>query len=260
MALRDRYITFDGTNLKTAYGLQYSSFEEELPEPKVIKVEIPAGLDLDISDSIGVLGWHNGKHVLKFLLYGDTQADRLEQKQAIIAKMHGKRANYTLSWDNGYTYTGRAKVSVEHLFDNADVITIEIDRSPWKVHARESVDLNVHPYIEYTLKGSTRYHNIRAKLLQSGKTKIGSADSVTRTGEGTYTLATDSYGDTFTAYYLDSWLMYVENTNQIVNSSKFSMSGTNAVIDSSHVLTDGNMVFPEEANQHVTLSWNRYDL
>ena len=64
MALRDRYITFDGTNLKTEYGLIYSSFEEELPEPKVIKVEIPAGIDLDISDSLGVMGYHNGKHTL----------------------------------------------------------------------------------------------------------------------------------------------------------------------------------------------------
>lgn len=260
MALRDRYITFDGTNLKTAYGLQYSSFEEELPEPKVIKVEIPAGLDLDISDSIGVLGWHNGKHVLKFLLYGDTQAERLEKKQAVIAKMHGKRANYTLSWDNGYTYTGRAKVSVEHLFDNADVITIEIDRSPWKVHSQESIDLNAHPSASYTLQGSTRYHNIRAKLLQAGTTKIGSEAAVTRSAAGTYTLATDAYGDTATIFTVEDWLMYVSGTNLVVNSSKFSVSGTNAVIDASYTVTNGNMVFPDEAKQHVTLYWYRYDL
>lgn len=260
MALRDRYITFDGTNLKTAYGLQYSSFEEELPEPKVITVDIPAGLDLDITDALGVVGYHNGKHVLRFLLYGDTQAERLEKKRKLVALMHGKRASYTLSWDSGYTYTGRCKVSVEHLFDNADVVTIEIDRSPWKTHSRESVDLIAHPTATYTLEGSTRYHTVQAILRQSGTTKVGSDAAVTRDAAGTYTLATDLYGNTVLTFTVDDWLMYVDEPDLVVNSSKISISGTNAVIDSTYTITNGNIVFADEANQHITVRFYRWDL
>jgi hypothetical protein len=260
MALRDRYITFDGTNLKTAYGLQYSSFEEELPEPKIIKVDIPAGLDLDITDALGVVGYHNGTHTLKFLLYGDTQAERLERKQAIIAKLHGKRASYTLSWDSGYTYTGRAKVSVEHLFDNADLLTVEIDRSPWKTRTRESVDLNAHPSATYTLEGSTRYHTVQAILRQSGMTKVGSDAVVERAAAGTYTLATDLYGNTVLTFTVNDWLMYVDEPNLVVNESRISYSGTDAVIDADYTVNGTDMVFADEANQHVTVRFYRWDL
>ena len=98
MAMRDRNLTFNGVDLRDTYGLIYSSFEEEMPEPKVIKVSIPAGLDLDITDSLGTIGMTNGRHVLKFLVYGETEADRLEAKRALMAMFHGRRATYELSW------------------------------------------------------------------------------------------------------------------------------------------------------------------
>lgn len=260
MALRDRYVTFGGTNLKDAYGLQYSSFDEELPEPKIVKVDIPAGLDLDITDALGPMGYHDGKHTLRFLLYGDTQDERLEKKQAIISKLHGKRANYTLSWEPSYTYTGRAKVSVEHLFDNADVITLEIDRTPWKVSTVETIDLVCHPSATHLLTGSERYHQLKANMQQGGTTKVGTAAAVERATAGLYLLADDVYGDTNVTITVNDWLMYVDGTNLVVKDSKFSMSGTNAVIDSTYTVTNGNMVFADEAKQHVTLTYYRWDL
>ena len=260
MALRDRYLTFDGTNLKAAYGLVYSGFTEDLPEPKVIKVDIPAGLDLDITDALGVIGYHNGKHVLRFLLYGDTQAERLAKKQAIIALIHGKRASYKLSWDSEYTYTGRGKVSVEHLFDNADVVEIEIDRSPWKTTQRQSVDVIAHPSATYTLEGSTRFHNVQAIMRQAGTTKVGSADAIERSAAGTYTLATDVNGNTVLTFTVEEWLMYVDEPDLVVNEEKISYSGTNAVIDAEYTISDGDMVFPDVDNQRVTVRFYRWDL
>lgn len=264
MALRDRYLTFDGVNLKEEFGLMYSSFEEELPEPKIIKIDIPAGLDLDISDSLGVMGYHNGKHTLKFLLYGATEAERLEKKRAIINKLHGKRADYRLSWEQGYKYTGRAKVSVEHKFDNADVLTIEIDRVPWKLKTTDVIDINSHPSGSYTMTGSSRYNNVNVKMLQRGSTKIGSNSAVTREAAGTYVLAEDAYGNTTVTVTVSDWLMYVDGTNLVVKSDKFSMSGANAMIDSAvpdaYVLEDDNIVFEGEKMQHSTLRFTRYDL
>ena len=263
MALRDRYLTFDGVNLKEEFGLMYSSFEEELPEPKIIKIDIPAGLDLDISDSLAVMGYHNGKHTLKFLLYGATEAERLAKKQAIIAMLHGKRADYELSWDTDYTYTGRAKVSVEHKFDNADVLTIEIDRVPWKLKTTDVIDINSHPSGSYTMTGSSRYNNVNVKMLQRGSTKIGSNSAVTRETEGTYVLAEDAYGNTTVTVTVSDWLMYVDGTNLVVKSGKFSMDGSNAVIDNipdAYVMEGTDMVFEGEQRQHSTLRFTRYEL
>lgn len=262
MALRDRYITFEGTNLKTEYGLQYSSFEEELPKPKVIKVEIPAGLDLDITDSLGVLGYHNGKHTLKFLLYGETQAERLEKKQAIIAKLHGRRANYTLSWDSGYTYTGRATVKVQHLFENADLITVEIDRNPWKVGAVEYVDVNSHPSSSHTLTGSSRYHSVKAVMRQAGTTKVGLDTPVSRLVGGTYDLASDLYEDTEITITVSDWLFYIDGTDLVVNPSHVAeaIGSTDYTIDSIYTVTDGDMNFPAEKDQYTRIRYFRYDL
>lgn len=260
MALRDRYITFDGTNLKTEYGLIYSSFEEELPEPKVIKVDIPAGLDLDISDSLGVLGYHDGKQTFKFLLYADTEAERLEKKRAIINKLHGKRADYRLSWEQGYKYTGRAKVSVEHLFGNADLITIEIERSPWKLHDRQAVELNSAQYDSFTLSGSHRYHDVRITMQQGGWTKVGNEAVVQRDAAGTYVLATDVYGDTVIGVSVADWLMKPNGTDLVVNTSHISYSGTDAVIDDAYQIEGENIIFELETLQHSTLYYTRYDL
>ena len=90
--------------------------------------------------------------------------------------------------------------------------------------------------------------------------KIGSASAITRSAAGTYALAEEAYGDTQAAFTVSDWLMYASGTNLIVKDSKFSTSETNATIDADYTVADGNMVFPDEAKQHVNLYWNRYDL
>ena len=261
MAMRDRNLTFNGVDLRDTYGLIYSSFEEDMPEPKVIKVSIPAGLDLDITDSLGTIGMTNGRHVLKFLVYGETEADRLEVKRALMALLHGRRAAYELSWDEGYSYTGRAKLSFAHKTENADLITIDIDRSPWKTStALETVELVCGPTATYVLTGSVRYHDIKAKLLQSGSTKIGSASAVTRSAAGTYLLDSDAYGNTQIQVTVDDWPFYIDNGNLVVNPDYYSLSGSNAVINSTYTITDGDMYFADANLQKVVITYYRWDL
>lgn len=258
--MADYTITVGGTDLCEELGATIYEFSEVLPEPKVHKVEIPAGLDLDITDSLGLVGYHNGKHVLRLLVAADDEAGRIEKVRLLVALLHGVMADYQLSWDEGYTYRGRFTVEVRRVTPRHSYVALTVDRSPWKVYARESVDLNAHPSASYALRGSKRYHDVRARLLQPGTTKIGSSSAVTRSGSGTYALAEEAYGDTQTAFTVSDWLMYASGTNLVVKESKFSTSGTDATIDAGYTVTDGNMVFPDEAKQHVTLYWNRYDL
>lgn len=126
----DRTIVFDGTDLVDDLGLVYSSFSETLPVPKVNLVKIPYGTDIDITEALGSVAYGTGTHVLTFLVYGSTEAARLQKKDAAIALLHGKRATYTLSWQQGVAYTGRAKVDVRHLDETVDVLTVTITRSP----------------------------------------------------------------------------------------------------------------------------------
>lgn len=259
MALRDRYITFNGVNLKTAHGLLYSKFEEELPEPKVIKVDIPAGMDIDITEAIGPVAYHDGKHTFTFFLYRPTSEEIFDVERELISTVHGKRAAYTLSWDEGFTYTGRAKVSIEHRGENAAVVTIEIEHMPWKSLQLKTIELNCHPSASTTLTGNDRYHTIRARLLQSGTTKVGSSAAVSRAA-GTHTIADDAYGDTNLTFTVADWWQYLDGTNLVVNPNHITISGSNAQFDSNWVLNGTDLYCANEAKQHVTVTYYGWDL
>lgn len=258
MQLKNRYLVFGGTNLKEEYGLQYSSFEEELPEPKVVKIEIPGGTDIDVTDSLGAMAYSNGTHTLRFLLYGDTEAERLAKKRAIISKVHGVMADYQLSWEDA-TYRGRGKVSVEHLFDNADLVTIEIDRTPWKTSGLDSIDINCAPTGTASLDGSMKYADVEAVLQQDASISVSGGAS-TSYSAGTVSLADELVGDQSVTATVDDWVVRFDEPSATFNQSKFSVDGDDAVVDSPYTVADGDIDFTDEAKQHVTVQFYRKDI
>lgn len=259
MALRDRYLIFDGVNLKTEHGLMYSDFEEELPEPKIIKVDIPAGMDIDITEALGPVAYHDGKHTFKFFVYKPTASEVFDVERELISTIHGKRAAYMLSWDPPFTYTGRAKVSIEHRGDVAALVTIEIEHAPWKTGALETIDVNCHPSGTARFEGYDRYHTARAKLLQSGTTKVGSAAAVSRNA-GTFLLADDLYADTTLTFTVADWWQYIDGTNLVVNTNHISFSGNDAQFDSNWTLNGTDLYCANEAKQHVAVTYYGWDL
>lgn len=259
MALRDRYLIFDGVNLKTEHGLMYSNFEEELPEPKIIKVDIPAGMDIDITEALWPVVYHDGKHTFKFFVYKPTASEVFDVERELISTIHGKRAAYRLSWDPDFTYTGRAKVSIEHRGDVAALVTIEIEHAPWKTGALKTIDVNCRPSGTARLEGYDRYHTTRAKLLQSGTTKVGSAAAVSRNA-GTFLLADDLHADTKLTFTVAEWWQYISGTNLFVNPNHITISGSNAQFDSNWTLNGTDLYCANEAKQHVTVTYYGWDL
>lgn len=259
MALRDRYIIFDGANLKTAHDLRYVGFEEELSEPKIIKVDIPAGMDIDITEAIGPVAYHDGKHTFTFFVYKPTAAEVFDVERKLISTIHGKRAAYRLSWDPDFTYTGRAKVSIEHRGDVAALVTIEIEHAPWKTGARKTIDVNCHPSGTAILTGHDRYNTVWAKLLQSGTTEVGSAAAVWRNAD-TFLLADDLYADTAYTFTVDDWWQYINGTNLVVNTNHVSFSGNNAQFDSNWSVNGTDLYCANEAKQHVTVTYYGWEL
>lgn len=259
MALRDRYIIFDGTNLKTAHDLRYVGFEEELPEPKIIKVDIPAGMDIDITEAIGPVAYHDGKHTFTFFVYKPNAEELFDVERELISNVHGRRAAYKLSWDPDFTYTGRARVSIEHRGDVAMLVTIEIEHAPWKTMPLHTIDVNCHPSGSTTLTGNDRYHTVKARFQQAGTSKVGSAAAVSRAA-GTHTLADDLYSDTTLTFTVSDWWQYMSGTNLVVNPNHINISGSNAQFDSNWVLNGTDLRCANEAKQHVTVTYYGWDL
>lgn len=261
--MRERTVYIDGEDIREKYGLVYSSFSEQVPEPKVTKVEIPAGSDLDITEAVGFVAYHNGTHEFKFLLYGDTQPERLEQLRNLLGDIHGHYLEYSLSWDANHMYKGRWKVEVDHKFDNADVVTMTVDRYPWRLEVpSESIDINSHPSGVGIMSGSTYYDNITLTTRQANVTsKVGLASEQTHPTAGTHSLMETVYGNNHVTVTVPDWWQYLDGTNLVVNTDKgYSLNGTNATFGSDWVQNGTDLYCANEDTQHSTLTYTRRDL
>lgn len=257
--MRERTVIFDGVDLCERFGMKYSRFVEDIPQPKTTKVAIPGGADVDITEAVGPVAFSNGTHTFEFLLYGDTQVERLAKKRALFALVVGKYKSYRLSWDPGYVYTGRWSAEVEHFSDNADFVTLIVDRYPWKIgDPPESIDMNSHLVAEYLMEGSERYANVAIVTRQNATVQVG--DESAEYSAGSYDLAAQIYGDTLVTVTVGDWWQYLDGTNLVVNPAKITISSEDAAFNSDWVQNGTDLYCENEAKQHSTLTFIRKDL
>ena len=259
MAL-DYRVVFDGTDLCEEFGAVLSKFEMEPPEPKVTKVEIPAGSDLDITESVGFVAYRNGVHTFGLVLCGDDLPERLRRLTGLV---HGTMADYTLSWDPGYTYRGRWAIeSVERLAANGILVTISVDRHPWKrSEGRVTLEVNSHPTGTVVMEGSTYYDDVRLTHAQSADVTVGTTPMGSFDGEGEDVVAETVYGRNRVTVEVDDWWQYLDGTNLVVNPEKgYELVGTDARFGSDWELVGTDLRCANEAKQHSTVSYTRRDL
>jgi len=258
--MADYTITVGGTDVCAAYGASLLDFAETLPQPKVVKVSIPAGIDIDITDAFGAMGYANGKHSVTLLVRGGDEAERMRRVRELVALLHGKMLDYALSWDAGYTYRGRMQLSVERAAPYASRVVLDIDRRPWKTK-RETVVLDAHPSATHVLEGSVRWHELKATLAQDATARIDGG-AATSHAAGTRLLAADLHGSEHTVLVtVADWLMYVdEDANLVVNPHYGGVTDGDVQVGSSYTVTDGDMAFALALAQRVTLRYYRWDL
>lgn len=252
MSMGDRRITFGGTDLMAEFPLYYSDFEEAEPEPKVNKVVIPAGADKDITEALGPVAFSNGTHTFKLLMHSQSLEDELRRFMALV---HGQRSSYKLSWDGGFTYTGRWKVvEVEYLTNDAALVTVSVDRYPWGTR-RDSVDILANPRGMYALRGNNSFEDIDIVLRQSATVTIDGRTS--QYGAGTHRLADKIDHDASVIINYADWLYRIVGTNLIVNPAHRTRSGVDIDFDSNFAVVGTNLKCVNEQLQHATLRFTR---
>ena len=238
-----------------------SAFRRETPKPKVVKVDIPAGVDLDITEAVGPVGWHDGTDTFDIYITTETEAERLQAMRDLTALIHGKRLQYYLTWDADYRCWGRFTVQYDRLNPHVSRASVTIDREAWRqTRGRETHVVDCHPYGWYDLEGSMRFYSVRAKFLQSGGGDVAVEEPITLTtrAAGTHTLASDVSGESTVWLKVDSWVMYVDGDNLVVNS--YSISGSNFVVNADYTVTDGDIYFADADLQKVTVDFYRRDV
>lgn len=135
--LPDNRVIVNGVDLSERYGMILSDgYTLTPPSPKTFTVDIPGGNGiLDLTESLmGDVSYSNRKQTFTFYLINvkDFEMAKTEIKNFL----HGKKYSYQLTFDKGYTYTGRFKVTETSHATYADgivgTIKIEVDAEPFK--------------------------------------------------------------------------------------------------------------------------------
>ena len=139
-------LIWDGTSLRESYGLRVADFECPPPSPKLSIVSIPGGEDIDLTDALtGNAAFENRTIRIDFLYDGrpDGARDWQEVASEVTSLISGRKADFALSWDPGYTYNGRATVTdVKFVPRVSCQISVEITASPWKLREVHTVTVD----------------------------------------------------------------------------------------------------------------------
>lgn len=252
----DYRVIFDGTDLCEEFGAVLSKFEMEPPEPKVTKVEIPAGSDLDITEAVGPVAYGNGMHRFELVMSGDGLPDRL---RALTTLVHGRMASYTHGCDPGYVYRGRWQVSqVERIAREAVKVTLSVDHHPWRTR-RDTVDLNCTGVGYHELSGSREYLDVTLTLRQSAEVFVGTSIHATY-GSGTHRLSSRMESDDTILVSAGDWWLYLDGTDMVINDEHSELQDTDLVLDSDFRRSGTNVLCTKEPLQHAIVSYTRRDI
>lgn len=153
-------VTWGGTPLCETYGLfiEYGSVRCPPPSPKLSIVNIPGGVDLDLTDALtGHAAYEN--RTVAFTLYYDGRGEGTWQEVAndVTNLLHGAESDFELSWDPGYTYHGRASVTgVEYLATRSCRIGVQITASPWKLKQLHTEVVSAYGGVTVTCESGRR--------------------------------------------------------------------------------------------------------
>lgn len=137
-------ITFGGVDTLADLGLRITEgVETNPPEVKTVTVDIPGGDgSIDLSEFNGDVRYNDRTMTFPLLMQAASNADMSRVKTDLARTFHGQRDAFTLSWDPGYTYTGRASISGFETVGHTAVMTLEITADPYKYGGTQTWHVN----------------------------------------------------------------------------------------------------------------------
>ena len=179
--LPENRLIVNGVDLAVRYNMVLlDGYTLSPPEPKTTTVEIP-GRDgvLDLTESlIGDVTYNNRSMTFTFLIVDLEQFEVVKTK--VSNALHGRKFNFEMTMDPGYTYTGRFKIkSYTHTatwsHGICGFIEVDIDAEPYKLKSHYVYNLNatggamfnlesgrkkVHPIVEISAPARIRFKNV----------------------------------------------------------------------------------------------------
>lgn len=248
-------VVFGGVDLCDAYKcfIEYGTVKVDPPEAKTYTVTIPGGDDIDLTDAITGHAAFNNRTV-EFGLYYDGRGGLAwsEWLKEVSNALDGTRSDFTLSWDEGYTYSGRASVSgVEYLPPNGCRLTVTIDANPWKVKQTRTTTVSALNGVWVTCQSGRRpVHPLIT--AQSPVTVNWQGSQFVVPAGNTYRLADVTFSEGENKLYLSIYSTRAATWGDVASYTWQQLGG----------MTWGNIEVPDPSggstftgNPNVTITW-----
>ena len=210
--LPENRLIVNGVDLAVRYNMVLlDGYTLSPPEPKTTTVEIP-GRDgvLDLTESlIGDVSYDNRSMSFTFLIVDLEQFEVV--KTQVSNALHGRKFNFEMTMDPGYTYTGRFKIkSYTHTatwsHGICGYIEVEIDAEPYKLKSHYVYNLNATGGAMFQLEsGRKKVHPI---VEISAPARIRFKDVVYRIGAGRFQLNDILFEEGINEIYINSYELF----------------------------------------------------
>lgn len=215
-------VILDGVPMCAEYGLILSSFEEEPPEPKTQKVEIPFGEDVDVTDAMGPVAFSN--RTQRFRLFSHLPAEGFaELCSRILGEVNGRMATYELSWDPGAVYRGRFAVSeTDYTTPGCGWIELEADVSPWKIRPDRECTFSAYPAVTKVFESGRK--DVRPEVTTAQDVYVtfkGTRETFPKGAHSSSNLAF-TWGTNEATFECADWYFYQQGSTLVVNDPYIS--------------------------------------
>lgn len=128
-----RTLTIGGIDTYANLKLLLVKSELKPPEPKTYLVDVPGGNGtIDLTEALtGDVAYSNRQQEFAFAVVRPADFEALKSRVSNL--LHGRRFDYRLSWDPGYTYSGRFSVSGYEESPGVGTIVVSVDADPYKL-------------------------------------------------------------------------------------------------------------------------------
>lgn len=202
-------ITVGGKNTLADFKCVVEVVSDNPPEPKFYGVDVPGGNGtINLTTAIyGDTAYNNRKQEFRLTLI-DPEDDFEVIKTKVKNYLHGREYDYSLSWDEGYTYHGWFKVKEHGRVGNFKYLSVEVDANPYKVKSKKTYKLNANGGEVYRFESGRK--RVQPTFECSNPTTVGFKDKEFVIPQGTYKLPDVWFEEGWNEIYLNS--MHVDAT------------------------------------------------
>ena len=128
-------LTIGGVATYDDLGLLLTSAAEmDPPAPKTYTVDVP-GSDgvIDLTEFAGDIAYNQRSQTFTFRVRGSSPSGFEQAKTRVSRLFHGRRLTFSLSWDAGWTYTGRWAIDSYATSRTGGTIVLKVTADPYKV-------------------------------------------------------------------------------------------------------------------------------